>query len=229
MGLIDWNAIKPFGHSAPKPIFITNRITVPIFHLPSELREVVSEYDTDFNNSLDSSSTVGENELAKIMGLDLSKYYIKETVKLMSDNSLQITRKMPNGMEITEKHGDNLSHEILSDKDGNPLVEKLYNDNDSNDRKILYNNMGSGDNKFQVLKIYEYDSKKNYSKDLINFAHDKDAGELTNRCKYIGETYLYNGKEVDSNLVEYDSASNRYIYNNPKTGKKMYFTSRYKY
>ncbi len=230
MGLIDAQNIKPCRRNNSKPTFIINTDILLLDNVPESLRNRLCVFDTDGNNIIEEINENGENEFAEIMGLDLKKYIISESISMLRDNTIVLKKELSDEMSVTEINKENYSRELLKDSENNLLVEKVYSGrNDKNAMKIVYKHMGSGNHKFQVTQNYQYRTKNNSKNDLYKFASDKNITKLTQECQLKSESFLYNGKHIDPALVSYDKENRRYQFKDPDSGKTLFFTDRYNY
>ena len=194
------------GYNHRKELYNVSYTKIPIWHLPKNID--CTNFDTDNTKWLESINKDGENEIDSFehssdgRKTDLSKYAMNTKITIYNDNSIEI-KNTAKRYTMTENCSEHTSGIFINVNLGNRLVaEKIYNTEQDDGRKIVHLHGRSGDNKFEVVKIYNFQLSKNKATDgleetdIVNFMYTSEIEKFISDAEFEKEYYMLNGREV---------------------------------
>ena len=199
------NDIMPAGGqssyimSGKNQIYESYNTRVALWQLPYS--DEYLKYDTDGNKWFDSDNESNEDEIQNAergLKINMDRYKVRTKTAYYNDATYDVESKYPNKMTVKEKHGNNNVFVWIKDKFDRLVAEKVFNGDSHNGRKTVYKNIKQGENVFTIVKNYSYDTTKNRTTDIVNFAYTTKVAAFIKGCTEENEYYLLNGQQVDA-------------------------------
>ena len=201
--------IEKLNHGVLNANFTHKKVTdetyncrVAMWQIPYDKR--YGKYDLDKSSWFETINKNYNNEIENVekdLKVSFSKFKVYTHTLEYNDNSVTEISKYPNGNNVKVIKNNNYVLIKITNKSGDLVAEKFYNYESNEGRKTIYKHIKQGNNIFTIARVFNYDTTKNKSSDVINYGYTSLDSALTKGCTLYKEYYTLNGKEVKATKI----------------------------